>query len=98
MLLGGVSFDAHLPRADTFRGAVAALKALWRRSVNLIELSVIDIGTERALNGFKLRSEAVSCDLDSISKTATQIIHQDHRGLAGAIADEIGNDQFAIGV
>ena len=39
---------------DALGGAVAALGALWRGPVNLVQHRVVDVSAERALDGFKV--------------------------------------------
>ena len=54
MLGIGVAFDLGPDDTGALGGAVPALGALWGRTVELHELGVIHIGTERALDRLPL--------------------------------------------
>jgi hypothetical protein len=48
------SLNALLLCAKAFGGAVAALCAFWRGTLNLDQYRVINISAERAFNSFKI--------------------------------------------
>jgi len=54
-----IALDAILLRVTTDRWTVAALRSLRDRVVNLVQDGIINIGSERALNGLQVRLVAV---------------------------------------
>jgi hypothetical protein len=82
-----IAFDPVLVCANAFGGAVAARVAFRRWAIDLNEHRVINIGTKRILNGFKISLVAVRCNLDAIAKAARQIGHEGQGGFGTSIAN-----------
>jgi hypothetical protein len=61
----GFAFDALFACSDTFGRAVAALRAIWRGTVNLDQHRIVNIATERAFNGFQIGLMSVAGKLDA---------------------------------
>ena len=81
--------------SEADRRAVAT-HAPRRCSVDFHELSIIDIGAERLLDGFKVGPVSVGRELHLVSEPETQIVHE-REGIFGiASANEIGDNQLAI--
>jgi hypothetical protein len=56
----GVALDPRLTGADALWGRMAAL-CLWAFAVQVHELRIAHIGTERAFNCFKICSQPIRC-------------------------------------
>ena len=84
--------------ADAFGGAVAALGALWRRTVNLDQHGIVDIGAERAFDRLQIGLMTVARQLDAIGEPLRNIIHEPLRAFAVATADEVGGDELRVRV
>ena len=50
----GLAFDRRLDDPGAFGGGIAALRALWRRAVNLDQLRIVNVRAERALDRFQI--------------------------------------------
>jgi len=48
----GVAFDPIFAASNAFCWAITAIGALWRGAINLVQHGIINIGAERAFNGF----------------------------------------------
>ncbi len=59
MLRVRLTLHAILASTIALGGAVAALRALWRGSINFVPHDVVDIGAERAFNGIEVH---LACD------------------------------------
>ena len=62
----GIAFDPLLASAKAFCGAVAALWAFWRSTVNLDQHRVVNVSAECAFNRFKVRLVTIARKLDAV--------------------------------
>lgn len=92
----GLAFDRGLLDASAIGGAVAPLRALRSSAVDLHELRIVDVGPERALDGFKVRLVPVAGELDAVRKTRRDVVHEPLRALTITAADEVGDDELRV--
>ncbi len=97
MLRVGVPTDDFHIATDANCRRVPRL-SLAGRAVNLLELGIVAIHTERTFHGFEVGFVAVGRDLDSALDAAGAILHKVHGPIRPASADEITDDQFGLRV
>lgn len=97
MLAVGNAGDAAFAGADARRGAVAARNANLG-AVQLHKLRVIDAAGESVVNCLYIRLVAVCSKLDAIGEPVGEVVHELRRVTGITPANEVGDDQLAIGV
>ena len=84
----GRALYAALPRTECIpRGAFVALLPRGL-AVQLHQLRIVNIATERALNGLQVRPMAVRGQLDAVRQPGAQVVHESNRVLAVAPAHQ----------
>jgi hypothetical protein len=68
MLEIGLAFDPRLHCPGAFGRAIAARYSFRSIPINLDQNSVIDVGTERAFNGFEITTVAVAGQLNAVGE------------------------------
>lgn len=98
--LVGVAFNRALFGASAFSGRVFLFVALLARGVaiQLDQLGVIHVATERAFDCFQISLVTVSGQLNSVRQTRSQIVHKADGVFAVTPADHVGHDQLAVAV
>jgi hypothetical protein len=71
-----VPFDPRLAATDAFGRAVTLL-SFRGLAVELDELSVVDVRTEGALNGFEVGAQAVAGELQAVGEARSQVIDEE---------------------
>ena len=90
------AFDAGLGGTGANTGAVAA--SAGNVAVMLDQHGVVDVGTKRALYGLQVGLVAVSGKLHAVRQPRRHVLHKLVRVAGIPAADEIGDDQLAVGV
>jgi hypothetical protein len=94
----GVAFDPVFPATNAFGRAITTLSTLWQGAINLVEHGVINIRSERTFDGFEVSPVPVAGQLNAVHDPRRHIIDKPLRAFAVATADEVGNEQFRIGL
>jgi hypothetical protein len=94
----GRTFNAVLLDASAFGGAVAALGAIRRGTIELDQHGVVDVTTERTFNNLQISPVTIAGELDAVGKAARKIVHEAHCVLAVAPADQPRHDRLGVGI
>jgi hypothetical protein len=84
-----IAGDVCFLAADAISRTVFLLcRIATRRAVQFHELGKVNIHSERALDGFQIRLQSVTRDLNAVQQTTGQFVHKVLRGIAVAAADK----------
>lgn len=69
-----------------------------RRAVDLNQHRVINLGAERIFDSIGVHTMAISCKLDSIADSRSNVLHESFGGRSTTIPQRVRNDQLGISV
>lgn len=74
-------------------GAVAARSSV-RLAVLFHQNGVVDVASERRVNGLEVRLVAVGRELNSVAQARRNVLHEDMRVASVASADQVADDAW----